>query len=222
MALDQGTTSSRAILFERDGHIAAVDQYEFPQHYRKPGWVEHDPLEIWDSQLRAARGVLAKARVQADEVAVIGITNQRETTVIWDRATGEPIHPAIVWQSRQTAAICDDLKSRGLEDEVRKRTGLVIDAYFSATKVRFILDAVDGAQQRAERGELAFGTVDSWLLYKLTGGRVHATEVSNASRTLVYNIHERQWDDLLLGELRIPRAMLPEVRDSSGDRKSVV
>jgi glycerol kinase len=216
MALDQGTTSSRAILFERDGHIAAVDQYEFPQYYPKPGWVEHDPLEIWDSQLRAARGVLAKARVQADEVAVIGITNQRETTVIWDRATGEPIHPAIVWQSRQTAAICDDLRSRGLEDEVRKRTGLVIDAYFSATKVRFILDAVDGAQQRAERGELAFGTVDSWLLYKLTGGRVHATEVSNASRTLVYNIHERQWDDLLLGELRIPRAMLPEVRDSSG------
>jgi glycerol kinase len=216
MALDQGTTSSRAMLFERDGHIAAVDQYEFPQHFPKPGWVEHDPLEIWDSQLRAARGVLAKARARADEVAAIGIANQRETAVVWDRATGEPIHPAIVWQSRQTAAICDELRSRGLEDEVRMRTGLVIDAYFSATKVRFILDAVDGAQQRAERGELAFGTVDSWLLYKLTGGRVHATEVSNASRTLVYNIHERQWDDLLLGELRIPRAMLPEVRESSG------
>jgi glycerol kinase len=217
MALDQGTTSSRAILFERDGSIAAVDQYEFPQRFPKPGWVEHDPLEIWESQLRAARGVLAKARAQAGEVAAIGITNQRETTVVWDRATGEPIHPAIVWQSRQTAAICDELRSRGLEDEVRKRTGLVIDAYFSATKVRFILDAVDGAQQRAERGELAFGTIDSWLLYKLTSGRVHATEVSNASRTLIYNIHERQWDDLLLGELRIPRAMLPEVRDSSGD-----
>ena len=216
MALDQGTTSSRAILFERDGSIAAVDQYEFPQHFPKPGWVEHDPLEIWESQLRAARGVLAKARVQAGEVAAIGITNQRETAVVWDRATGEPIHPAIVWQSRQTAAICDELRSRGLEDEVRERTGLVIDAYFSATKVRFILDAVDGAQQRAERGELAFGTIDSWLLYKLTGGRVHATEVSNASRTLIYNIHERKWDDLLLGELRIPRAMLPEVRDSSG------
>ena len=217
MALDQGTTSSRAILFNRDGSIAAVDQYEFPQYFPKPGWVEHDPLEIWESQLRAARGVLAKARAQAGEVAAIGITNQRETTVVWDRATGEPIHPAIVWQSRQTAAICDELRSRGLEDEVRKRTGLVIDAYFSATKVRFILDAVDGAQQRAERGELAFGTIDSWLLYKLTGGRVHATEVSNASRTLIYNIHERQWDDLLLGELRIPRAMLPEVRDSSGN-----
>jgi glycerol kinase len=216
MALDQGTTSSRAILFERDGSIAASDQYEFQQHFPKPGWVEHDPLEIWESQLRAARGVLEKARARADEVAAIGITNQRETTVVWDRATGEPIHPAIVWQSRQTAAICDELKSRGLEDEVRNRTGLVIDAYFSATKVRFILDAVDGAQQRAERGELAFGTVDSWLLYKLTGGRVHATEASNASRTLIYNIHECQWDDLLLGELRIPSAMLPEVRDSSG------
>ncbi len=217
MALDQGTTSSRAILFERDGSIAAVDQYEFPQHFPKPGWVEHDPREIWESQLRAARGVLAKARAQAGEVAAIGITNQRETAVVWDRATGEPIHPAIVWQSRQTTAICDELRSRGLQDEVRRRTGLVIDAYFSATKVRFILDAVDGAQQRAERGELAFGTIDSWLLYKLTGGRVHATEVSNASRTLIYNIHEREWDDLLLGELRIPRAMLPEVRDSSGN-----
>ncbi len=217
MALDQGTTSSRAILFNRDGSIAAVDQYEFPQYFPKPGWVEHDPLEIWESQLRAARGVLEKARAQAGEVAAIGITNQRETTVVWDRATGEPIHPAIVWQSRQTSAICDGLRSRGLEDEVRKRTGLVIDAYFSATKVRFILDTVDGAQQRAERGKLAFGTIDSWLLYELTGGRVHATEASNASRTLIYNIHERQWDDLLLGELRIPRAMLPEVRDSSGN-----
>jgi glycerol kinase len=216
MALDQGTTSSRAILFERDGSVAAEDQYEFPQHFPRPGWVEHDALEIWDSQLRAARGVLAKSRVEAGEIAAIGITNQRETTVVWDRATGEPIHPAIVWQSRQTAAICEALRARGLEDEVRKRTGLVIDAYFSATKIRFILDAVDGAQQRAERGELAFGTIDSWLLYKLSGGRVHATEASNASRTLIYNIHECQWDDWLLGELRIPRALLPEVRDSSG------
>ncbi len=217
MALDQGTTSSRAILFERDGSIAAVDQHAFPQHFPKPGWVEHDPLEIWESQLRAARGALAKARARADEVAAIGITNQRETTLVWDRATGAPIHPAIVWQSRQTAAICQELRSRGLEDEVRKRTGLVIDAYFSATKIRFILDAVEGAQQRAERGELAFGTIDTWLLYKLTGGSVHATDVSNASRTLIYNIHERRWDDLLLQELRIPRALLPEVRDSSGD-----
>jgi len=212
LALDQGTTSSRALLFDRSGAIVSVDQYEFPQSFPKPGWVEHDPFEIWDSQLRAARGALEKAGVAASQLAAIGITNQRETTVVWDRRTGEPIHPAIVWQSRQTAAICDELRSRGLEDEVRKRTGLVIDAYFSATKVRFILDAVDGAQQRAERGELAFGTIDSWLLYKLSGGRVHATEVSNASRTLIYNIHECQWDELLLGELRIPRAMLPEVR----------
>ncbi len=217
MALDQGTTSSRAILFERDGRIASVDQHEFRQHFPKPGWVEHDPLEIWESQLRAARGALAKAGAQAGEVAAIGITNQRETAIVWDRASGEPIYPAIVWQSRQTAAICDELRARGLDEEVRERTGLVIDAYFSATKVRFILDAVEGAQQRAERGELAFGTVDSWLVYKLTGGRVHATEASNASRTLIFNIHERRWDDRLLDELRIPRAMLPEVRDSSGD-----
>ena len=216
MALDQGTTSSRAILFEHSGAIAAVDQHEFPQHFPKPGWVEHDPLEIWDSQLRAARGALKKAGASASDVAAIGITNQRETAVVWDRGSGEPIHPAIVWQSRQTAEICEGLRSRGLADEVRVRTGLVIDAYFSATKIRFILDAVDGAQDRAERGELAFGTVDSWLLYKLTGGRIHATEGSNASRSMIYNIHEREWDELLLEELRIPRAMLPEVRDSSG------
>ena len=216
LALDQGTTSSRAILFDAGGAIVASDQYEFPQHFRQPGWVEHDPGEIWDSQLRAARGVLDAAGATARDVAGIGITNQRETSVVWDRRTGEPIHPAIVWQSRQTAPYCDELRSRGLEDEVRRRTGLVIDAYFSATKIRFILDAVDGAQERAERGELAFGTIDSWLLYKLTGGRVHATEYSNASRTLVFNIHTRDWDDLLLGELRIPRAILPEVRETSG------
>jgi glycerol kinase len=216
MALDQGTTSSRAILFDRSGAIAAVDQYEFTQHFPKPGWVEHDPLEIWESQLRAARGVLEKAGASARDVAAVGITNQRETALVWDRASGEPIHAAIVWQSRQTADICDELRSRGLEDEVRARTGLVIDAYFSATKIRFILDAVPGAQGRAERGELAFGTVDSWLVYKLTKGRVHVTEFSNASRTLIYNIHQCDWDDLLLRELRIPREMLPEVRDTSG------
>lgn len=216
MALDQGTTSSRAILFDRSGAIAAADQYEFTQYFPKPGWVEHDPLEIWESQLRAARGVLEKAGASAGDVAAVGITNQRETALVWDRATGEPIHAAIVWQSRQTADICDELRSRGLEDEVRARTGLVIDAYFSATKIRFILDAVPGAQERAERGELAFGTVDSWLVHKLTKGRVHATEFSNASRTLIYNIHERDWDDLLLRELRVPREMLPEVRDTSG------
>jgi glycerol kinase len=216
MALDQGTTSSRAILFDHSGAIVASDQREFPQHFPKPGWVEHDPAEIWDSQLCAARGALQRAGAKGADVAAIGITNQRETALVWDRGTGEPIHRAIVWQSRQTAPICEELRSRGLDDEVRARTGLVIDAYFSGTKIRFILDAVSGAQERAERGELAFGTVDSWLLHKLTRGRVHATEYSNASRTLVYNIHERDWDDLLLGELRIPRALLPEVRDTSG------
>jgi len=216
MALDQGTTSSRALLFEKSGEVAAVDQYEFTQHFPHPGWVEHDPEEIWESQLRAARGVLTKAGAEASDVAAIGITNQRETALVWERATGRPIHPAIVWQSRQTADICEALRQRGLQDEVKARTGLVIDAYFSGTKVRFILDAVDGAQKRAEAGELCFGTVDSWLLYKLTGGRVHATEYSNASRTLLYNIHERDWDELMLRELNVPRAMLPEVRDSSG------
>jgi glycerol kinase len=216
MALDQGTTSSRAILYDRAGCIVATDQYEFPQHFPKPGWVEHDADEIWDSQLRAARGALEKAGVQGADLAAIGITNQRETAVVWDRATGEPIHPAIVWQSRQTAPICDELRARGLQEEVRARTGLVIDAYFSGTKVRFILDAVDGAQGRAERGELAFGTIDSWLLHRLTGGRVHATEYSNASRTLLYNIHELDWDERLLAELRVPREILPEVRNTSG------
>ncbi len=216
MALDQGTTSSRAILFDHDGAVVAVDQYEFPQHFPQPGWVEHDPEEIWQSQLRAGRGALEKAGARGSDLAAIGITNQRETALVWERASGEPIHPAIVWQSRQTAPICEELRSRGLEDEVRRRTGLVIDAYFSGTKIRFILDAVDGAQARAERGELAFGTVDSWLLHKLTRGRVHATEYSNASRTLIFNIHELDWDDLLLGELRIPRALLPEVRETSG------
>jgi glycerol kinase len=216
LALDQGTTSSRALVFDESGAVLGVDQYEFTQHFPKPGWVEHDPLEIWDSQLRAARGALERAAVAVSDVAAIGITNQRETALVWDRSSGEPIHPAIVWQSRQTAPICEELRSRGLEAEVRRRTGLVIDAYFSGTKVRFILDAVNGAQARAERGELCFGTVDTWLLWKLSGGRVHATEYSNASRTLLYNIHERDWDDTLLAELRIPRAMLPEVRDSSG------
>jgi glycerol kinase len=216
MALDQGTTSSRAILFDASGRAAAIDQYEFEQHFPKPGWVEHDAEEIWQSQLRAARGVLEKAGAKASDIVGIGITNQRETTVVWERDSATPIHPAIVWQSRQTAPICDDLRARGLEDEVKARTGLLIDAYFSGTKVRFILDAVDGAQKRAEAGELCFGTVDTWLLYKLTNGRVHATEYSNASRTLLYNIHELDWDDVLLDALNVPRAMLPKVKDSSG------
>jgi len=216
LALDQGTTSSRAILFDHEGAVVAVDQHEFPQHFPKPGWVEHDPDEIWESQLRAARGVLARAGAAASDVAAIGITNQRETALVWDRATGAAVHPAIVWQSRQTAPLCAELRARGLEDEVRRRTGLVIDAYFSATKIRFILDAIPDGQRRAERGELAFGTVDSWLVNRLTRGRVHATEYSNASRTMIFDIHRRDWDDLLLGELRLPRALLPEVRDSSG------
>ncbi|MEE9607692.1 MAG: glycerol kinase GlpK [Myxococcota bacterium] len=216
MALDQGTTSSRAVLFDRTGAVVAADQYEFPQHFPKPGWVHHDPEEIWDSQLRAARGALAKADARGSDVAAIGIANQRETALVWDRQSGEPIHPAIVWQSRQTVPLCEELRARGLEEEVRARTGLLIDAYFSGTKVRFILDAVEGAQRRAERGELAFGTVDSWLIHKLTGGRVHSTEPSNASRTLLFNIHTREWDDLLLRELRIPRELLPEVCETSG------
>jgi glycerol kinase len=216
MALDQGTTSSRALLFDESGQVVAVDQHEFPQYFPQPGWVEHDPEEIWESQLAAARGALAKAGASGRDLAAIGITNQRETALVWERASGRPVHRAIVWQSRQTAPICEKLRARGLADEVRARTGLVIDAYFSGTKIRFILDAVDGAQDRAERGELAFGTVDSWLVHKLTGGRVHATEYSNASRTLVYNIAERCWDAVLLRELDIPAAMLPEVADSSG------
>jgi glycerol kinase len=216
MALDQGTTSSRAILFDRSGALVAVDQHEFPQHFPKPGWVEHEPAEIWESQLRAGRGALAKAGARGADVAALGITNQRETTLVWDRRSGEPIHRAIVWQSRQSVPICDELRARGLAEEVSARTGLVIDAYFSGTKVRFILDAVSGAQRRAERGELAFGTVDSWLVHRLTRGRVHATEYSNAARTLLFNIHTLDWDDRLLGELRIPRELLPAVHASSG------
>lgn len=216
LALDQGTTSSRALLFDEGGSILGVEQFEFPQSFPKPGWVEHDPHEIWDSQLRAARGVLSKTGVAAADVAALGITNQRETTVVWDRRTGEPIHPAIVWQSRQSSGVCDALRSRGLEEEVRARTGLLIDAYFSGTKLRFILDAVDGAQARAEAGELCFGTIDTWLIWKLTGGRVFATEPSNASRTLLFDIHDGDWDPFLLDALGVPEAMLPELRDSSG------
>ena len=216
MALDQGTTSSRALIFDEAGRVVAVDQHEFPQHFPEPGWVEHDADEIWESQLAAGRGALAKLGATGADLAAIGITNQRETAVVWDRASGRPIHRAIVWQSRQTTPICDGLRAAGLEDEVRRRTGLVIDAYFSGTKVRFILDAVDGAQARAEAGELAFGTIDSWLLHRLTKGRVHATEYSNVSRTLLYNVHERDWDTTLLEALDVPRGVLPQVHDSSG------
>ena len=216
LALDQGTTSSRAIVFDQAGQIVASEAHEFTQHFPKPGWVEHDPGEIWDTQLRALRGAVSRAGIGYDEIAAIGITNQRETTVVWDRQTGEPVYPAIVWQSRQTVPICEDLKARGLESLFRERTGLVVDAYFSGTKVRWILDEVAGARERATRGELAFGTIDSWLIYKLTGGRVHATEYSNASRTLLYDVFKLRWDPELLEALDVPPAMMPEVRDSSG------
>ncbi len=215
LALDQGTTSSRAILFDRDGNIKAVEQEEFTQIYPRPGWVEHDPHEIWSSQLKVARLVLQKNGVKADEVAAIGITNQRETAVVWDRHTGEPVHNAIVWQDRRTAAICDQLKAKGHEAYVRQHTGLVIDAYFSGTKVKWILDKVEGARERAERGDLLFGTVDSWLIWKMTGGRRHVTDYTNASRTMLYNIRTLEWDDFLLETLGVPAAMLPEVKSSS-------
>ncbi len=216
LALDQGTTSSRAILFDREGSIVASRAYEFEQHYPHPGWVEHDPEEIWDTQLRALVDVVAEAGARFEEIAALGITNQRETTVVWDRKTGEPVHRAVVWQSRQTVPICDELKGRGLEPLIRDRTGLVVDAYFSGTKLRWILDEVSDARARAGRGELCFGTVDSWLIYRLTGGRVHATDPSNASRTLLYNIYDRRWDPELLEILGVPAEVLPEVRDSSG------
>jgi glycerol kinase len=215
LALDQGTTSSRAILFDRDGGVRGVAQREFRQIFPQPGWVEHDPLEIWTSQAGVAVEVLAGAGARARDVAAIGITNQRETTVVWDRKTGHPIANAIVWQDRRTAGMCDRLKSDGLEPLFRDRTGLVLDAYFSGTKLAWLLEHVDGARARAEAGELAFGTVDTWLLWKLTDGRLHITDATNASRTLLYNIHTLTWDDELLRALGVPRAILPEVRNSS-------
>ncbi|HNR33511.1 MAG TPA: FGGY family carbohydrate kinase, partial [Candidatus Hydrogenedentes bacterium] len=214
LALDQGTTSSRSILFNHDGAIVTAASQEFPQVYPRPGWVEHDPLAIWETQIATAAAVLERASAGPEDIAAIGITNQRETTVVWDRATGQPVHNAIVWQCRRTTDTCERLKAAGLEDEFRKRTGLVVDAYFSGTKVKWILDHVAGARERAERGELCFGTIDSWLLYNLAG--VHATDYANASRTLMFNIHERAWDPLLLEKLDVPAAMLPEARPSSG------
>lgn len=215
LALDQGTTSSRAIVFNQDGKIAATAQQEFPQYYPKPGWVEHNPLEIWGSQLSVAREALSKANASVDDVTAIGITNQRETTVIWDKQTGEPIHNAIVWQCRRTAEMCEALKAEGFDKPIREKTGLVTDAYFSGTKVAWLLDKVDGAHEKAQDGQLAFGTVDSWLIWKLTEGRLHVTDVTNASRTLLYNIHRNDWDDDILARLNIPRAILPDVRPSS-------
>ncbi|MBO4591993.1 MAG: glycerol kinase GlpK [Eubacterium sp.] len=215
MALDAGTTSNRAILFNHDGKIVSVAQREFTQIYPKPGWVEHDANEIWSTMLGVAVECMAKGGVSADEVAGIGITNQRETTIVWDKNTGEPVYNAIVWQCRRTAEYSDSLKAKGLEQKIREKTGLVIDAYFSATKLRWILNNVEGARERAEKGELLFGTVDTWLIWKLTHGRVHVTDYSNASRTMMYNITELKWDDEILEELEIPKCMLPEVKDSS-------
>jgi len=215
LALDQGTTSSRAILFDRLGQVRGVAQREFTQHFPQPGWVEHDAREIWDTQLAVAREVLERTGTPAARIAAIGITNQRETTVLWDRATGEPVAPAIVWQDRRTAARCDALREAGHADDIQRRTGLVVDAYFSGTKLEWLLDNVPDARARAERGELAFGTVDSWLIFKLTAGRVHATDASNASRTLLFNLHTGDWDPALLALLNVPAGLLPRVQPSS-------
>lgn len=217
LSLDQGTTSCRAIIFDQAGTIVAVSQKEFTQIYPKPSWVEHNANEIWDTQLQVAQSVLKDNAISPSNIAAIGITNQRETTLVWDKNTGEPIHNAIVWQDRRTAPICDGLKEKGLEEYVRNNTGLVIDAYFSGTKVNWLLDNVAGARERAEKGELLFGTMDTWLIWKLTGRKVHATDYSNASRTLLYNIRDLKWDNQMLTELNIPSSLLPEVRDSSGD-----
>ena len=211
LALDQGTTSSRAILFDRAGTIVRSAQQEFRQIYPRPGWVEHDPREIWDSQLRVARDIVS----DPGQIAAIGITNQRETTIIWDRASGEPIHNAIVWQDRRTADICDELKTEGFDQTILERTGLVTDAYFSGTKVKWLLDHVQGARERAEAGQLAFGTVDSYLVWQLSGGRLHISDVSNAARTMLYDIHAGDWAQAILERLDIPRALLPQVLPSS-------
>ena len=215
LAIDQGTTSSRAIVFRGDISIAATAQAEFPQHFPASGWVEHEPEDIWTSTIATCREALEKAGLKAKDIAAIGITNQRETTVVWDRATGQAVHRAIVWQDRRTADICAKLKSEGHEPAISAKTGLIVDPYFSGTKVAWILDHVPGARERATRGELMFGTVDCYLLWRLTGGKVHATDATNASRTLLFNIHTGQWDDELLKILRVPRSMLPEVKDSS-------
>lgn len=215
LALDQGTTSSRAIVFNHNGEIVDVSQKDFQQIFPKPGWVEHNPEEIWSSQVSVAAEVVAKAGVSGREIAAIGITNQRETTVVWDRETSEPIYNAIVWQDRRTAKYCDQLKAEGYVDEIKQKTGLVLDAYFSGTKVKWILDNVEGAREKAEAGKLCFGTVDTWLVWKLTRGKMFITDVSNASRTLLFNIRTMQWDEDLLKLFNIPKAMLPEVKQSS-------
>ena len=215
LSLDQGTTSSRAILFDHNGGTVKIAQKEFTQIFPHPGWVEHDANEIWSSILAVIAEVLSKSEISASDIASIGITNQRETTIVWDKETGHPLYNAIVWQSRQTADICEDLKTKGYNDKFRKKTGLLIDAYFSGTKVKWILDNVKGAREKADKGDLLFGTVDTWLIWKLSGGKAHVTDYSNASRTLMFNIHDLTWDEELLKILNIPVSMLPEVRPSS-------
>lgn len=215
LAFDQGTTSSRAIVFDRHGVPVAAVQREFTQHYPKPGWVEHDPEEIWITQAKVGLEVIEKAGLKSEDITAIGITNQRETTIVWDRKTGKPVCNAIVWQDRRTAELCDKLKNDGHSQMIREKTGLIVDAYFSATKIRWILDNVKGARERAEKGELAFGTVDTWLVWNLTKGKVHVTDVSNASRTMLFNIHTLKWDKELLELLKIPESILPEVKSSS-------
>ena len=215
LALDQGTTSSRAVLLDQAGNVAAVAQREFEQIFPQAGWVEHNPVEIWSTQVGVVGEVISRSGIRARDIAAIGITNQRETAIVWDRVTGDPVYNAIVWQDRRTAGDCDKLKRDGLEDLVQEKTGLVVDPYFSGTKIAWILDNVPGARQRAERGELAFGTVDSWLVWKLTEGAVHVTDETNASRTMLFNIHTRDWDDQMLKQLDVPRSMLPSVKSSS-------
>ncbi|MFC6119020.1 glycerol kinase GlpK [Macrococcoides bohemicum] len=215
LSIDQGTTSTRVIVFNKDGEIKGVSQREFTQHFPKAGWVEHDANEIWSTVLSCFASVLTESNIRPDQIAGIGITNQRETAVVWDKNTERPIYNAIVWQSRQTQEICNDLKDKGLEDEFREKTGLLLDPYFSGTKVKWILDNVEGAREKAENGDLLFGTIDSWLVWKLSGCKVHVTDYSNASRTLMYNIHELKWDEQLLEYLTVPASMLPEVRPSS-------
>ncbi len=215
LALDQGTTSSRAIIYNSEGKIVKIAQKEFTQIYPKPGWVEHDPMEIWGTQSGVASEILATTGITAEEIAAIGITNQRETTVVWERKTGKPVYNAIVWQCRRTSAICDELKSGGLENYIRENTGLVLDAYFSGTKIKWILDNVEGARQKARNGDLLFGNIDTWLIWNLTRGKVHVTDYSNASRTMLFNIKDLKWDQKILKELDIPASMLPEVKPSS-------
>ncbi len=215
LSIDQGTTSSRAIIFDHDENVVSVAQQEFMQYYPKPGWVEHDPNEIWATTMGVIADAMARGNIKRSQISAIGITNQRETTVIWDAETGKPVHNAIVWQDRRTSKICDTLKEKGLEETIKHKTGLMLDAYFSGTKIKWILDNVEGTREKAEAGKLKFGTIDTWLIWKLTNGKVHVTDYTNASRTMIYNIFELKWDEDLLKELNIPSSLLPEVKPSS-------